>query len=209
MTSLRSLALASFAALAACTASGLDQGSQDGSGDAKWLSLPQAQEPGFRGALGIRNYWTSGAGLTERQYYNNYTQAVPTTAEFTSAMVEYTGQGGKTIHDGVYAGEKSIATEPGASIDDAQVKTTIQRSSSLLSRTASPSSPRTRCGKRPPTPTSASPPRWARRSAGTIRPTARTETSAPATPTLALHGYRVQTTWSNAEGKCVARRSIG
>ena len=53
MTSLRSPALVFLAALAACTASGLDQGSQDGSGDAKSLSLPQAQAPGFRGALGI------------------------------------------------------------------------------------------------------------------------------------------------------------
>ena len=165
MTSFRRLALASLAALVACTSSGLDQGSQDGSGDSKSLSLPQAQAPGFRGALGIKNshslraaqatntaptnahltyyggnvietptytnvfwgaYWTNGAGLTERQYYNGYTQNVPTTSEFTSAMVEYTGQGGKTIHNGVYAGEKSIATGPGATIDDAQVKTTIQ-----------------------------------------------------------------------------------
>src|SRR3954470_13828568 len=71
-------------------------------------------------------YWTSGAGLTERQYYNAFAQAVPTTTEFTSAMVEYTGPNGKTIHDGTFAGEKIISGEPGKTISDDQIKTTIQ-----------------------------------------------------------------------------------
>jgi hypothetical protein len=71
-------------------------------------------------------FWTSGAGLAERQHYNAFTQAVPTTPEFTSVVAEYTGPGGKTIHPGVYAGEKLISGEPGASIDDTQIKSTIQ-----------------------------------------------------------------------------------
>ena len=71
-------------------------------------------------------YWTSGAGLGERQFYNGYTQAVPTSSEFTSVLTEYTGAGGKTINPGSYAGDKSITTEPGSSIDDSQIQTTIQ-----------------------------------------------------------------------------------
>lgn len=315
MTSLRSLALASFAALVACTSSGLDQGSQDGSGDSKSLSLPQAQAPGFRGALGIKNshsprpaqaantapanahltyygghvierptytnvfwgaYWTSGAGLTERQYYNGYTQAVPTTSEFTSAMVEYTGHGGKTIHDGVYAGEKSIATEPGASIDDAQVKTTIQSwvNAGLVPAPSldnvyvlyfppgtritmgTDASCTTFCGFHSTIQTTsgtggliryvvmphpdcagckfeatvqdsitvvASHEMW---EAGTDADVGLATSVGPplgwydqangengdicaGDPNATLHGYRVQTTWSNAEGKCVSQRNLG
>ena len=315
MTSLRSPALAFLAALAACTASGLDQGSQDGSGDAKSLSLPQAQAPGFRGALGIKNshsprpaqatsaapatahltyyggniiehptytnvfwgaYWTSGAGLTERQYYNGYTQSVATTAEFTSAMVEYTGAGGKTIHNGVYAGEKSIATEPGKTIDDAQVKTTIQSwvNAGLVPAPSldnvyvlyfppgtsvtmgTDASCTTFCGFHSTIQTTsgtggliryvvmphpdcagckfeatvedsvtvvASHEMW---EAGTDADVGLATSVGPplgwydqangengdicaGDPNATLHGYRVQTTWSNAEGKCVSQRSIG
>ena len=315
MTSLRCLALAALAALAACTSAGLDQGSQEGSGDSKSLSLPLAQEPGFRGALGIRNshaarpaqatntapanahltyyggnviehptytnvfwgaYWQSGAGLTERQYYNNFTQAVPTTSEFTSAMVEYTGQGGKTIHNGVYAGEKSIATEPGKTIDDAQVKTTIQSwvNAGLVPAPSldnvyvlyfppgtsvtmgTDASCTTFCGFHSTIQTTSG-------SGGLIRyivmphpdcagckfeATVQDSITVVAShemweadtdadvglatavgpplawydqtngengdicagdPNATLHGYRVQTTWSNAEGKCVAQRSVG
>src|SRR5438552_14057639 len=129
----RSLALASVAALLACTSGGLDEASRDGSSDSKSLSVPAARAPGFHGALGLKNshtarpgqltanapsnahltyyggnviehptytnvfwgaYWATGAGLTERQYYNAFAQAVPTTSEFTSAMVEYTGPNG-------------------------------------------------------------------------------------------------------------------
>lgn len=164
-SAVRSLAITSLAAVLACTSSGLDQGSQEGSADSKSLSRPEAQAPAFRGALGIKNshspragaatntapagahltnyggniietptytnvywgaFWTSGAGLAERQHCNSFTQTVATAPEFASVLAEYTGPGGKTIHPGVYSGEKLISGEPGASIDDAQIKTTIQ-----------------------------------------------------------------------------------
>ena len=71
-------------------------------------------------------YWASGAGLTERNWYNGFTAAVPTSPEFNSAMVEFTGAGGKSIHVGSYLGEKSISGEPPKTIDDSVIKTTIQ-----------------------------------------------------------------------------------
>ena len=149
-------------ALAACNAGGLDQGSRDGSSDAKSLSRPTAAAP--RGIMHpkhvqpMRNaptanapagahltnyggniietptytnvywgaYWTSGTGLTERQHYNGYTQTAATSADFQSVLAEYTGPGGKSIHNGVYAGEKLISTEPGKTIDDTQIQSTIQ-----------------------------------------------------------------------------------
>ena len=73
-------------------------------------------------------YWTSGTGLTERNYMNSFAQTVLPTSEFLSAMVEYTGPAGKTIKAGKYAGEKAISGEPGGTtkkITNDQIRTAI------------------------------------------------------------------------------------
>ena len=73
-------------------------------------------------------YWTSGTGLTERNYMNSFAQTVLPTNEFLSAMVEYTGPAGKTIKLSKYAGEKAISGEPGGTsktISNDQIRTAI------------------------------------------------------------------------------------
>lgn len=70
-------------------------------------------------------YWTQGAGLDERKYYNSFLQTIGTAPEFASALTEY-ASAGKPIGTGTYAGENLISTEPGKAIDDAVIQTTIQ-----------------------------------------------------------------------------------
>ncbi len=71
-------------------------------------------------------YWsTNSTGLSERTTLDNFMKTVGPSPEFASVLTQY-AQPGKPIGAGVYQGDKQIATEPGAKIDDSAIKTTIQ-----------------------------------------------------------------------------------
>jgi hypothetical protein len=71
-------------------------------------------------------YWsTNSTGLSERTTLDNFMKTVGPSPEFASVLTQY-AQPEKPIGTGVYQGDKQIATEPGARIDDSAIKTTIQ-----------------------------------------------------------------------------------
>jgi hypothetical protein len=69
-------------------------------------------------------YWTSGLGLAQRNYFNSYVENVAPSAGFTGQFAEYQEPGNPILTAG-FAGEKSIATSPGSSIDDSTIRAQI------------------------------------------------------------------------------------
>ena len=71
-------------------------------------------------------YWsTNSTGQTERTYLDNFMKTVGPAPEFASVLTQY-AQASQPISTGVYQGDAQITTEPGATIDDSAIKTTLQ-----------------------------------------------------------------------------------
>jgi hypothetical protein len=71
-------------------------------------------------------YWSTNAtGQTERTTLNNFMSTIGPSPDFASVLAQY-AQSGQPIGAGAFQGDKQVTTEPGAKIDDATIKTTIQ-----------------------------------------------------------------------------------